>query len=114
MAVLYLDLDRFKQVNDTLGHPVGDELIRQFTQRIKNIIDQKNFMARVGGDEFTIIVPDCVPLSAIEALCEKMITVVRHPFDIDGNHIFVGVSIGVAISPSTWHKWGTNLSEKPT
>ncbi|UXN66543.1 EAL domain-containing protein (plasmid) [Phyllobacterium sp. A18/5-2] len=107
VAVLYLDLDRFKQVNDTLGHPVGDELIRQFTRRIKNIIDQKNFMARVGGDEFTIIVSDCVPLSAIETLCEKMITVVRHPFDIDGNHIFVGVSIGVAISP----QHGTNGEE---
>ena len=59
VAVLYLDLDRFKQVNDTLGHPVGDELIRQFTKRLKDVIDQKNFMARVGGDEFTIIVPDC-------------------------------------------------------
>jgi diguanylate cyclase (GGDEF)-like protein len=99
VAVLYLDLDRFKQVNDTLGHPVGDELIRQFTKRLKDIIDQKTFMARVGGDEFTIIVPNFGPLSALEALCEQIITIVRHPFDIDGNHIFIGVSIGVATAP---------------
>ena len=99
VAVLYLDLDKFKQVNDTLGHPVGDELIRQFTKRLKDIIDQKTFMARVGGDEFTIIVPDFGPLSALEALCEQIITVVRYPFDIDGNHIFIGVSIGVATAP---------------
>jgi diguanylate cyclase (GGDEF)-like protein len=99
VAVLYLDLDRFKQVNDTLGHPVGDELIRQFTKRLKDIIDHKTFMARVGGDEFTIIVPNFGPLSALEALCEQIITVVRYPFDIDGNHIFIGVSIGVATAP---------------
>ncbi len=99
VAVLYLDLDRFKQVNDTLGHPVGDELIRQFTKRLKDVIDQKTFVARVGGDEFTIIVPNFAPLSALEALCEQIITIVRHPFDIDGNHIFIGVSIGVATAP---------------
>jgi diguanylate cyclase (GGDEF)-like protein len=99
VAVLYLDLDRFKQVNDTLGHPVGDELIRQFTTRLKDIIDQKTFMARIGGDEFTIVFPNFGPISALETLCEQIITIVRHPFDIDGNHIFIGVSIGVATAP---------------
>ena len=56
LAVLYLDLDRFKQVNDTLGHPVGDELIRQFTARLKGVVEDKGFIARLGGDEFTVIV----------------------------------------------------------
>ncbi|MBZ9653447.1 bifunctional diguanylate cyclase/phosphodiesterase [Phyllobacterium lublinensis] len=100
LAVLYLDLDRFKHVNDTLGHPVGDELIRQFTARLKGVIEDKGFIARLGGDEFIVIVPKATRLLAIETLCENIITVVRHPFDIDGNHIFIGVSIGVAMAPA--------------
>ncbi len=99
LAVLYLDLDRFKQVNDTLGHPVGDELIRQFTGRLKAVVEDKAVIARIGGDEFTVIVQNFARISAIETLCENIITVVRHPFDIDGNHIFIGVSIGVAVAP---------------
>lgn len=99
LAVLYLDLDRFKQVNDTLGHPVGDELIRQFTARLKGVVENTGVIARIGGDEFTVIVPNAARLSAIETLCENIITAIRHPFDIDGNHIFIGVSIGVAVAP---------------
>ncbi len=100
LAVLYLDLDRFKQVNDTLGHPVGDELIRQFTARLKGVVENTGVIARLGGDEFTVIVPNAARLSAIETLCENIITAIRHPFDIDGNHIFIGVSIGVAMAPA--------------
>ncbi|PSH62294.1 bifunctional diguanylate cyclase/phosphodiesterase [Phyllobacterium brassicacearum] len=100
LAVLYLDLDRFKQVNDTLGHPVGDELIRQFTARLKGVVENTGVIARLGGDEFTVIVPNAARLSAIETLCENIITAIRHPFDIDGNHIFIGVSIGVAVAPA--------------
>lgn len=98
VALLYLDLDRFKQVNDTLGHPVGDELIRQFTGRLKAVVDNRAVIARIGGDEFTLIVRKFTHLAEIEVLCEEIITAVRHPFDIDGNHIFIGVSIGVALA----------------
>jgi diguanylate cyclase (GGDEF)-like protein len=99
VAVLYLDLDRFKQVNDTLGHPVGDELIRELTERLKSVVHDTNAIARIGGDEFTVIVPNFRSMFEIETLCERIITAVRSPFNIDGNHIFIGVSIGVATAP---------------
>lgn len=99
VAVLYLDLDRFKQVNDTLGHPVGDELIRELTERLKRVVHDVKAIARIGGDEFTVIVPNFRSLLEIEKLCEQIITAVRNPFNIDGNHIFIGVSIGVATAP---------------
>jgi diguanylate cyclase (GGDEF)-like protein len=99
VAVLYLDLDRFKQVNDTLGHPVGDELIRELTERLKRVVQDTKTIARIGGDEFTVIVPNFRSMLEIEKLCERIITAVRSPFNIDGNHIFIGVSIGVATAP---------------
>lgn len=99
LAVLYLDLDRFKQVNDTLGHPVGDLLIQELTGRLRNIVNDPSSIARIGGDEFTVMVPNFRSMAQIEHLCERIITAVRNPFNIDGNHIFIGVSIGVATSP---------------
>ncbi len=98
-AVLYLDLDRFKQVNDTLGHPTGDELIRQFASRLLKVIRADDLIARIGGDEFTVIVAGTQEVTVVEALCNRIIQAVSQPFDIDGNHISVGVSIGVAMSP---------------
>lgn len=100
VAVLYLDLDRFKQVNDTLGHPIGDELIRQFANRVTGLIRDTDTLSRVGGDEFTVIINGVPSGSPVEALCTRIIDAVNQPFDIDGSHISIGVSIGVAMAPT--------------
>ncbi|TPW32165.1 EAL domain-containing protein [Martelella alba] len=97
IALVYLDLDRFKQVNDTLGHPMGDALIREFSQRLQAIVRPGDVIARIGGDEFTIMLRG--DIEEINRLCEKMVDAARRPFEIDGNTVFVGVSIGAALAP---------------
>ena len=99
LAVVYLDLDHFKQVNDTLGHPAGDELIRQFADRLNELTRSGDTVGRIGGDEFTIILPDVKTQADAEALCQRVVESVRRPFDLDGNQVFVGVSVGMALAP---------------
>ncbi|MBW9117319.1 EAL domain-containing protein [Rhizobium cauense] len=96
-AVLFLDLDRFKKVNDTLGHAIGDQLIREVAARLKTTAGSGVTVARIGGDEFTILVAPCTP-TAIEMLAEKLISAIRQPFTIEGQPIVIGLSIGVAFS----------------
>lgn len=98
VALLVLDLDRFKQVNDTLGHAAGDELIRQVAARLKPLVRSTDTIARLGGDEFAIIAGKVESLEDIAALCNRILTNIRKPFDLDAGHAFVGVSIGVAIA----------------
>jgi diguanylate cyclase (GGDEF)-like protein len=98
VAVLYLDLDRFKEVNDTLGHPIGDALLVEVAARLKETIGQSaGMVARVGGDEFTVAVTTA-DAEAIERLCEALIAVVRRPFFIQEHPITIGLSAGVAIA----------------
>jgi diguanylate cyclase (GGDEF)-like protein len=96
-AVLFLDLDRFKQVNDTLGHATGDRLICQVAARLSATAEAAVMVARMGGDEFTMIVPGN-NINTIEALAESLIAAIRQPFDIDGQPILIGLSIGIAFS----------------
>ena len=97
ISVICLDLDHFKEVNDTLGHGAGDILLRQLSQRLLGCVRTTDTVARLGGDEFAIIqVGVNQPLES-EQLCRKLIEVVRTPFEIDGNELHVGVSLGIAI-----------------
>jgi diguanylate cyclase (GGDEF)-like protein len=96
-AVLFLDLDRFKQINDTLGHPVGDRLIIDVAARLKSAVSEGAMVARIGGDEFTILVPASTSV-VVEQLAEQLIAVIRQPFEIDGQPILIGLSIGIAFS----------------
>jgi diguanylate cyclase (GGDEF)-like protein len=98
VALLYLDLDRFKKVNDTLGHPAGDALIREFARRLQTVIRVTDTAARLGGDEFAIIQTEVSSLVETEALCARIIDAASAPFLIDGSQVFVGVSIGVALA----------------
>jgi diguanylate cyclase (GGDEF)-like protein len=98
VAILLLDLDRFKHINDTLGHLAGDALIRDFGERLLQIVDEEDIVARLGGDEFAILRRKASSQEVI-ALCERILETVRPPFDLIGNSAFVGVSIGVAIAP---------------
>ncbi len=98
IAVLYLDLDRFKQINDTLGHGAGDSVIRDVAKRIGDVLPRNAHFCRVGGDEFNIFVP-FAEVSEVEALGSKIVASIAEPFVVDGKTTFAGVSVGAAYSP---------------
>jgi diguanylate cyclase (GGDEF)-like protein len=97
-AVLYLDLDHFKAVNDTLGHPVGDALLREVTQRLKRQVREIDTTARLGGDEFAIVQSISQP-SDSSALAKRVIEAVSAPYAFNGNRVIIGTSIGIAMVP---------------
>lgn len=99
VALFYLDLDRFKAVNDTLGHPAGDQLIRDVAHRLKQVTRSSDTVARLGGDEFAIIQTGGTTPAMAEILCLRLVEAIAEPFDLDGVRVAVGVSIGVAIAP---------------
>ncbi|MDF1600889.1 EAL domain-containing protein [Mesorhizobium sp. YIM 152430] len=99
VAVLYLDLDHFKQVNDTLGHPAGDAVIIEFGKRLSGLIRSTDTLSRLGGDEFTVVIPALRSVEDVELLSDRIIDTIRQPFDIDGHQVFIGVTIGIAIAP---------------
>jgi diguanylate cyclase (GGDEF)-like protein len=98
-AVLFLDLDRFKGINDTLGHQTGDLLLQEMAQRLKSTLSANEVLARLGGDEFAVVVPTVESRPALEALANSMIEVAQKPFEIGGHQIRSGISIGIAIGP---------------
>jgi len=98
MAVMCLDLDNFKTINDSLGHPIGDKLLQKIAQRLSSAIESLDTIARLGGDEFAIIHHARVPRDA-EDLARKLISAVAEPIVIDGQEIATGISIGIAIAP---------------
>jgi diguanylate cyclase (GGDEF)-like protein len=98
-AVLYLDLDKFKPVNDTLGHPVGDRLLQAVAGRISGVVRQSDTVARVGGDEFAIIQRVSVVPRDTARLADRLLGAVAKPYTIDGVRIEIGTSIGVALTP---------------
>ena len=99
IALLYLDVDRFKNINDTLGHPAGDDLIRELSRRLVGLVRSADDVARLGGDEFAIIQTGISSAHDVEILCDRIIRAVGQPFELLGNSAFVGISIGVAIAP---------------
>ena len=99
-SVLMLDLDWFKQVNDTFGHPAGDELLRQVAARLKAALRNNDILARLGGDEFAIIqVNDINQSDAAETLAGRIIELIAEPFSVSGNVVNIGASIGIALAP---------------
>ena len=99
LALLYLDLDRFKFVNDTLGHEIGDKLLKTVSERIRACVRSSDCVARLGGDEFAIVVDDLPNLTVASAAAQKICRAVTAPFDIDGHDIVVSASIGIALFP---------------
>ncbi|MDO8878441.1 MAG: EAL domain-containing protein [Pseudolabrys sp.] len=96
-AVFYIDLDHFKDVNDTLGHPVGDELIRNVTLRLSHTLRGGDLVARLGGDEFAVISSIGGDTVKMMALAQRMITAICAPYNINGQNIVIGASIGIAV-----------------
>jgi diguanylate cyclase (GGDEF)-like protein len=99
LALLFLDLDNFKIVNDTLGHAAGDALLKGVAERLQSSLRSGDTISRLGGDEFALIMEDVGDSRQVAAIAEKVLHVLTQPFDIDGQNVFVGVSIGVALYP---------------
>jgi len=98
-AVMLLDLDRFKLINDSLGHLFGDKLLQQTAQRLRNCLREEDTIARLGGDEFAVIIENLENPAQAEVLARKIIRLFQRPYDIDGQEIHASTSIGVALSP---------------
>jgi diguanylate cyclase (GGDEF)-like protein len=98
-AVLFLDLDHFKAVNDTLGHPVGDILLREVTQRLIKEVRETDTVARLGGDEFAIVQTKVNKPEGTATLATRIIDVISAPYQIDGHEVTIGTSIGIAVAP---------------
>ena len=96
-ALFLIDLDRFKNVNDTLGHPVGDALLRQVADRLKSVMGEHGQVGRLGGDEFKAVLPGTVDIGLLESLARTLIEQVSRPYNIDGHRVVIGASVGVAI-----------------
>ncbi|MYM40516.1 putative bifunctional diguanylate cyclase/phosphodiesterase [Duganella qianjiadongensis] len=99
LAVMFVDLDRFKLVNDTLGHVKGDELLQQVAQRLKDCLRRGDTLARQGGDEFTIVLPELRDRQDAKAIADKFLESLHRPFDLDGHEVHISASIGIAIYP---------------
>ncbi|WP_213284760.1 EAL domain-containing protein [Bradyrhizobium sp. sGM-13] len=100
LAVLCLDLDHFKDINDSLGHPVGDALLKEVARRLGECITENDTVARLGGDEFAIVqfCNDCDP-SAVSLLASHVVEKVSAPYEIAGHHLVIGASIGISLAP---------------
>ncbi|GAA0412619.1 putative bifunctional diguanylate cyclase/phosphodiesterase [Massilia aurea] len=99
LAVMFIDLDRFKLVNDTLGHVKGDELLQQAASRLKECLRKGDTLARQGGDEFTIVLPELVSHDDARMVADKFLACLQLPFDLDGHEVHISASIGIAIYP---------------
>jgi diguanylate cyclase (GGDEF)-like protein/PAS domain S-box-containing protein len=98
-ALLFIDLDGFKQVNDTLGHDAGDALLRSAAQRLRATTRSSDLVSRLGGDEFTVIVPQFELCLDVERVAQKLISAIGHPYHIRGQAVTVSASIGIAAYP---------------
>lgn len=98
-ALMFLDLDHFKTVNDTRGHPVGDRLLIEVSKRLKALVPQGSVLARLGGDEFAMIISKATKATDVEPLAASIVARLSEPFVIDGETINIGASVGIAIAP---------------
>ena len=98
-AVMLLDLDRFKNVNDTMGHPAGDALLKLVSQRLQRTVGQMGQCGRLGGDEFKVIIPGRADLDRLAELAQDIIRVLSQPYSIEGQRVVIGASVGIAIAP---------------
>lgn len=113
VGLLYLDLDRFKQVNDSLGHPFGDQLLKQVAERLQRSMRQTDTIAspfargerldatvaRLGGDEFTIVLEEIKHIDEVTRIAQRILALFSEPFDLDGHQLYVGASIGITVYP---------------
>lgn len=99
LAVLFLDLDRFKVINDSLGHNIGDQLLQAVAARVAACVRDSDTVARLGGDEFTVLLPRLTRSEDVAQVAAKVIEAVRYPFHIEGREFFITTSIGISVYP---------------
>jgi diguanylate cyclase (GGDEF)-like protein len=99
VALFLLDLDRFKMVNDTLGHPVGDALLRQVAERLQRVIHNDGQVGRLGGDEFKVVLPGIADKARLAQLADAIIQELSRPYLVEGSHVSIGASVGIAVAP---------------
>jgi diguanylate cyclase (GGDEF)-like protein/PAS domain S-box-containing protein len=99
VATLCIDLDNFKSVNDTLGHPCGDHLLQRIAERIRGVIREEDTAARLGGDEFAILMTNVAEPAEVAALARRFLTEISEPFDVMGHQVMIGASVGIALAP---------------
>ncbi|OUL18376.1 EAL domain-containing protein [Nostoc sp. 106C] len=97
LAVMFLDLDRFKVINDTLGHTLGDILLKSVAQRLKDCLRSGDTVARWGGDEFTILLPQVNYLEEVKQVAQRILQALENPFEIEGHELYVSASLGIAL-----------------
>ncbi len=100
-AVMFLDLDRFKVINDTLGHQAGDELLVQVAKRLRGCVRRGDTVGRLGGDEFVVLIEDALAACDVAAVAGKIIAALGQPCTVAGNEVYAGVSIGIALYPES-------------
>ncbi len=98
-AVLFVDLDQFKQVNDTLGHPTGDALLCAVAERLRGIIRESDLVARFGGDEFVVLQTPIRSPDGAAVLARRIVEELGASYDIEGHHVVIGASVGIAVAP---------------
>ena len=99
LAVFYIDLDRFKVVNDSLGHTIGDLLLQQIAERFHSVIRKQDTVARLSGDEFAVVLTEMASFERAELVAQKLLDVVRQPFILDGHAVHISCSIGAVVYP---------------
>lgn len=99
-ALFLIDLDRFKEVNDTMGHPAGDALLRQVARRLLRLVESSGKVGRLGGDEFQIVLPGKIEQRDLTKLAQAIIHALSQPYSIDGSQVVIGASIGIALAPA--------------
>lgn len=99
VALMFLDLDRFKIINDTLGHPVGDKLLQEVARRLTDCVREVDTVARIGGDEFTIVLVNIVSVEDVKRVAQKILKALSAPFMVDDYELYVTTSIGIALYP---------------
>ncbi len=98
-AIMLIDLDRFKQVNDTLGHPAGDALLKKVAERLLKVVGDRERVSRLGGDEFQVILPDTEDRGTLGDMAAEIIRSLSQPYSVEGSRCIIGASVGIAISP---------------
>ena len=99
VAILFIDLDRFKVINDTLGHHVGDGMLVKLAHRVKNVLGKDDILARIGGDEFVVILNDVKDKVYASVVAEEILSVIREPIEVQSYHLYTTASLGIAMYP---------------
>ena len=100
VAIVMIDIDQFKYLNDSLGHQLGDQLLLKLSKRIQELLQPEDTLARIGGDEFILVLPDISHIEQISNLTQSILRLVRQPFRIDDNKYSLSVSMGISLYPT--------------